>query len=194
MTGLRFSVLVWALGLGFLTTAAEARDLRLPAGTVIPIRLQTTHSSANSRLEERVLATVRQNVYVGGEVAIPAGSELRGHVVSARRPGRVKGQGYLAMDFDRLVVRGRTHEVGVRRLALLAPRSRGRDAKMIGGGTGAGAVIGAIADGKKGAVKGALIGGATGTGVVLSTRGKEAQMPAGSRWRVRLSQALVVER
>ena len=88
---------------------------------------------------------------------------------------------------------GKTYAVGTRRISLLAPETHGKDAKIIGGGTGAGALVGAIADGKSGAAKGALVGGGAGTGVVLATRGKEVSIPAGSRWRVRLARPLVVD-
>jgi hypothetical protein len=172
----------------------EARaDVRVPVGTVLPVRLQTTVSSAASNSEDRVVATVREDVRVRGKVAIPAGSELRGHVVSVRRSGRVKGRASVVVDFDRLAVRGRTYEIDTRRLTVVAPETHGRDAKVIGGGAGAGAIIGAIADGKGGAAKGALIGGAAGTGAVLGTRGKEVTMPAGSRWRLRLARPVVVD-
>ncbi|HEX6738963.1 MAG TPA: TrbI/VirB10 family protein [Vicinamibacteria bacterium] len=194
MRNFRFSVIA------ILTTAVlaagplQARaDVRVPAGTVIPVRFQTTVSSVSSGPEDRVIATVRDNVRVGGRVAIPAGSELRGHVVSAQRSGRVKGRAAVSVDFNRLTVRGRTYDIDTRQLTVVAPDSHGRDAKVVGGGAGAGAIIGAIADGKEGAVKGALIGGAAGTGVVLGTRGKEVRMPAGSRWRLRLAQSFVVD-
>ena len=67
-----------ALVTGLLAAAvADARDdLRTPAGTIIPVRFQTSHSSRTSPSEERVVATVRQDVRVGGQVAIPAGSAL----------------------------------------------------------------------------------------------------------------------
>ena len=74
----------------------------------------------------------------------------------------------------------------------MADDSHGKDAKIIGGGAGAGAILGAILDGKEGAAKGALIGAGTGTGVVLGTRGKEVGLGRGARWRVRLAQPLVV--
>jgi hypothetical protein len=41
-------------------------------------------------------------------------------------------------------------------------------------------VIGGILGGGDGAAKGAAIGGGAGTGVVLSTRGKEVTLPAGT--------------
>jgi len=159
----------------FAADAAAARQL--PAGAAIPVTLETTVSSATSHPEDRVDAKVRADVLSGGKVVIPAGSELRGHVVSARRSGKVKGRAYLS-----------TRRIGVR-----GQPSHGRDAKIIGGGAGAGAVVGALVDGKGGAAKGALVGAGAGTGAVLATRGKEVTFPAGSHWRVRLLKPLELE-
>ena len=172
-----------------------AREATLPAGTVLPVRFETTISSASSRPEDKVLAVVRENVLDDdGSIVIPAGSELRGRVVSARRAGKVKGRSYLAVSFDSVEVNGRVHHVSTNRLGVQGRSGAKKDAAIIGGGTGAGALVGAIADGKGGAAKGALIGGATGTGVVLATRGPEVVIPAGARYRVRLADSLVVRR
>ena len=58
----------------------------------------------------------------------------------------------------------------------------------IGIGAGAGAIVGAIVDGKKGAGIGALIGGAAGTGVVLTNTGKQVELGTGTRVSVRVTQ------
>ena len=173
-------------------TPVRAASGTLPAGTVLPVTFETTVSSATSHPEEKVLARLRQPVRVG-EVTLPEGSELRGHVISVRRSGKVKGRASLSLAFTQLIANGKTYAMGTRRISLLAPETHGKDAKIIGGGAGAGALIGAIADGKSGAAKGALVGGGAGTGVVLATRGKEVSIPAGSRWRVRLVRPLVVD-
>jgi hypothetical protein len=175
-----------ALAASIASSSAFA-DPPVPAGTVLPVRFTTSVSSASSRVEDRVLAVVRQDVRRNGRVVIPAGSELRGHVVSVRRPGKVKGRAYLAVRFDELEVDGRRYRIGTRTLAREAPPDHGRDAKIIGGTTGAGALIGGLADGRSGAAKGALIGGAAGTGVVLTNRGKQVAFPAGARYRLRLT-------
>jgi hypothetical protein len=180
------SAAVLLLGTGLAQAAS------LPAGTGIPVRFETSHSSATSRPEERVVATVREDVRSGGQVVLPAGTELRGHVLSVRRSGRVKGRGYLSMRFTEAQINGRTYHISTQRISLLARATHKKDAAIIGGGTGAGAIIGAIADGKSGAVKGGLVGAGAGTGVVLGTRGKEVSLGAGARWRVRLSERLVV--
>jgi hypothetical protein len=172
-------------------SSAEAA-VTLPAGTALPVRFETTVSSATSRAEDRVVAVVRENVQQGGRVVIPAGSEVKGRVVSARRSGKVKGRAYLAVSFDTVEIGGRPHRIVAHRIAALAPKGTKKDAALIGGGAGAGALVGALADGKGGAAKGALIGGAAGTGAVLSTRGREVAFPSGSRYRVRLTQPLVI--
>ena len=186
------SVLLLVLPLALGAARVQAASHTLPAGTVLPVTFETTVSSATSRPEEKVLARLREPVRVGA-VVLPEGSELRGHVISVRRSGKVKGRASLSLAFTQLVASGKTYAVGTRRISLLAPETHGKDAKIIGGGAGAGALIGAIADGKSGAAKGALVGGGAGTGVVLATRGKEVSIPAGSRWRVRLVRPLVVD-
>jgi hypothetical protein len=61
---------------------------------------------------------------------------------------------------------------------------------MVGGGGAAGAILGALVDGKKGMVRGALIGAAAGGGAALATKGREIELPAGSRWKVRIRETV----
>lgn len=173
--------------------AAPAAAKSLPAETSIPVTLETTVSSASNHPEDRVDATVRANVISNGKVVIPAGSELRGHVVTVRRSGKVSGRAYLSMSFSELKMNGKTYRISAYRLAKQAPATHGKDAKVIGGSTAAGAVVGAIVDGGSGAAKGAAVGAGAGTGVVLATRGEEVTFASGSRWRVRLSKPLEID-
>ena len=179
--------------LAIAPVVAARADTRLPAGTALPVTFETTVSSVTSNAEDKVLAKVRADVLSGGRVVVPAGSELRGHVISARRSGKVKGRAYLSLRFTELSIGRKTYAISTGRISRLAPPTHGRDAKVIGGGAAAGALVGAIADGKKGAGVGALVGGGAGTGVVLATRGKEVTLPAGARWRVRLLKPLIVD-
>ncbi len=192
MAPLSRGVVLLVLPLALGAARVQAATHTLPIGTVLPVTFETTVSSATSRAEEKVLARLREPVRVGG-ATLPEGSELRGHVISVRRSGKVKGRAALSLAFTQLVAGGKTYTLGARRISLLAPETHGKDARIIGGGAGAGAVVGAIVDGKSGAAKGALVGGGAGTGVVLATRGKEVSIPAGSRWRVRLARPLVVD-
>lgn len=158
----------------------------LPEGTVLAAKLETSLSSANSKEGDAILARLSEDVKVGEKVVLKEGTELRGRVVAASPSGRVKGRAHLAIDFDRIVVGGKEHEAALRAVDITAESSKGKDAKIIGGGAGAGLIIGAIVDGKKGAAIGTAVGAAAGTGAVLATRGKEVELPSGTLLRLRV--------
>jgi len=88
---------------------------------------------------------------------------------------------------DTLVLEGKQHSIATRPIDITAANSHKRDAVIIGIGVGAGAIVGGIVDGKKGAGIGGLIGGATGTGLVLTNKGKEVELGTGTRVTVRLT-------
>lgn len=163
---------------------AAAPPVVLTEGSKLTLRFENALSSATSQSGDAVTARVESAVDPAGRVALPGGTVLRGRVVDARRAGRVKGRARVSVDFDRIVVRGRTHEIDASAITVEAPDDHGRDAKIVGGAAAAGAIIGAIKDGKEGFAKGALIGGAGGTGAVLVTRGRDVKIPAGTRFTV----------
>ncbi|MBK5298599.1 MAG: hypothetical protein JJE40_15710 [Vicinamibacteria bacterium] len=59
-------------------------------------------------------------------------------------------------------------------------------------GAAVGAILGAIVGGGKGADVGTAVGGGAGTGMVLTTRGDEVRLAAGTPVTVRLSEALTM--
>src|SRR5690349_19237225 len=61
-------------------SASEWRDVKVPAGTMLPIVLETSVSSDTSRVEERVDARVSSAVTVHGVTVVPEGSGVRGVV------------------------------------------------------------------------------------------------------------------
>jgi len=162
----------------------------LGPGTELTLVLETPLSSVASQVGDRVTARVERAVGEDGRVRLPGGTVLTGKVVESVRAGKVKGRARLGVDFDRIKVRGRSYALDTSVLRVEAGDSRKRDAKVVGGGAAAGAVVGAVLGGKKGAGKGALLGAGTGAGVVLATRGDEVEMPAGSRWKVRVGSPL----
>jgi len=157
----------------------------VPEGATLPLVLETAISSATSRSGDLVVARLAADVRVGEKVVVPAGTEVRGLVTAAVPSGRVKGLARLA--FDTLVLKGKEHSIGTKPVDITAANSHKRDAVIIGIGVGAGAIVGGIVDGKKGAGIGGLIGGATGTGLVLTNKGKEVELGTGTRVTVRLT-------
>jgi hypothetical protein len=172
----------------------EYREVTVPAGTILPVELTTTVASDSSNVEDAVRGTLRRPVTVNGVQALPAGTIVLGHVTAVERAGRMKGRARVAFRFTAMDPPGDGQRVAIRTdaVATQAPATKKHDAAKIGGGAAGGAVVGGILGGGDGAAKGAAIGGAAGTGVVLSTRGKEVRMGPGAPVSVRLAGAVTV--
>lgn len=156
------------------------REVTLPAGTTLPLDLQTAVASDTSQVEDAVRGTLRRAITVHGSQVLPAGTEVVGAVTRVERSGRVKGRARFAFRFTSLEHAGERYNIRTEPVARIAPATKGEDATKIGIGAGAGAAIGALLGGGGGAAKGAAIGGAAGTGVVLATRGKEVELASGA--------------
>jgi hypothetical protein len=170
---------------------APYREVRIPAGTKIGVRLNTGVSSSASRVEQPVDATVIAPLRIGGAQVIPAGSRVKGDVVAAQRSGKVKGRARLAIRFRTLTVGSEAYPIAAQ-VSRVAPATKAKDAETIGIPAAGGAVVGALIGGKKGAAIGAAAGGGAGTAVVLSTPGKEVSLPRGSVVALRLQKAVTV--
>jgi hypothetical protein len=172
----------------------EFRQVTVPAGTVLPVVLRTAVGSATSNVEDPVRGTLSRAITIDGVEAVPAGSVVAGAVTEAARSARVKGRARVAFRFSSLDTPGDAERLTIRTASVVreAEATKKKDAATIGGGAAAGAVIGGIVGGGDGAAKGAAIGGGAGTGVVLSTRGKEVSLPAGTSISVKLTEPLTV--
>ena len=170
--------------------APTPRPRVVAAGTALPIVLKATLSTKSARPEDAVVAELAEEGVVDGDVLLPAGSEVSGHVVTALRSGRVKGRARLVVSFGLIRAAGRTFRIDATGFDVTAGSSAGKDAKIAGGATAAGLIIGAIAGGGSGALKGGLIGGGAGGAAVLATRGVEVELPAGSRYKIELRKSL----
>jgi type IV secretory pathway VirB10-like protein len=171
---------------------ANRDRLTIPAGTELQLVLESGLSSATSHVGEPVTARVARATSPDGRVLLPGGTVLKGRVYRADAAGRVKGKSRLAVDFDRIVVRGVEHRLDTTAIDVEGPDSHGRDAAIIGGSTVGGAIIGGILGGGGGAKKGAVVGAVGGTGAVLATRGKDVEIPAGSNWTVRVKERVAL--
>jgi hypothetical protein len=172
--------------------APRYREITLPQGTTLPLRLRSAVASDTSRVEDAVRAELREAVVVNGATVLPAGTELAGVVTEAERSGRVKGRARVGYRFNTLTYDGERYDIATAPLAHEAEATKGEDATKIAVGAGAGAAIGAILGGGDGAAKGAAIGGAAGTGAVLATRGEEIRLGPGASVTTRLTAPLTI--
>src|SRR5437660_5849851 len=84
----------------------KTREITLPAGTHLPIVLDTTVGSDISTIEQPVHAHLSRAVTLQGTTVLPEGSQLSGVVTDAKRSGKVKGLAHIAVRFDTLAVSG----------------------------------------------------------------------------------------
>jgi hypothetical protein len=170
----------------------EYREVTIPAGTILPLRLTSSVASDTSGLEDAVHAQLRRTVTVRGFGALPAGSAVSGYVTEAKESAKVKGRARLGFRFNTVTARGESYRVSTSSVVRQAPGTKKKDAAKIAIPAGVGAIIGGIADGKKGAAIGTAVGGGAGTGVVLATRGQEVRLGRGAIVSVRLLKPLTV--
>jgi hypothetical protein len=179
-----------------LTAASLAadRDVTIPAGTVLRLRIDRGFGSDISRVEDPVTATLARAVVVGGRTVLSVGSVASGYVSEATRPGKVKGRGRVAVRFTSINSGSRreSYAIETRSWVAVAPATKKKDALTIGVPAAGGAVVGALIDGKKGAAIGSAVGGGAGTAVVLTTRGKDVRIGRGATLAVRLAAPLTI--
>ena len=194
-----FAISCLVVGLApFAAGAAPAPDIpkerTIPAGTSLSVVLDTRVGSDISHVEQPVRGHLSRAVVIAGQPVLPQGTSLSGVVTSATRSARVKGRAQITLRFNALTPRGTDDRYRIQTAAIgrTAAATKRRDALEIAGPAAGGAIIGALAGGKKGALIGSAVGGGAGTAVVLSTRGKEVHLAKGVPLRLRLTAPLTV--
>jgi hypothetical protein len=167
----------------------EARvphTVTLGEGTLLPVRIGETLSSARHQPGDTFLATLTAPLVIDGFIIAERGARLEGRVVEA-------GASHLGISVVRLATAdGQNIRIRTQPFVRDAASSTATDAAKIGGGAAIGAIIGAIAGGGKGAAIGAGAGGAVGAGDVLLTHGQAAEIKVETRVSFRVQQSVSI--
>lgn len=174
---------------------APVQAITVASGTKIPLTLKQGITTKSARPGDPVYAQTAFPITADNQIVIPAGTFVQGEVQRVVRPGRVKGRAELQMSFTSMIfpngytvmlpgavqnTPGSTsNSMKGKEGTIQGDSSKGKDVGTVVGATAPGALIGALADGGKGAAIGAASGGVLGLATVLLTRGPEVTLGTG---------------
>ena len=161
---------------------------KLPAGTPITMRLQSTISSKSSHTGDRFEGVLDEPIVIDTQTVVPRGATLTGRVLAAKSSGRLHDPGYLRITLVSMNVQSKPVEIETSSIFVKGGSHKNRNLAMIGGGGAGGALIGGLAGGGSGALIGTALGAAGGTGVAYGTGKKDVVFEAERRLTFRLAQ------
>lgn len=171
--------------------APAMQPVVVPSGTAVAVSVSETLSASRNNAGDGFSGVLAEPLTSqDGSTVFPRGTQVSGVVSAAKGRGRFKGAGDLAIELT---------SIGGMRVSTdeyeKAQAGKGRrTAEMIGGGGGAGALIGGLAGGGKGALIGGLLGAGAGTAGAAYTGNKDVVIPAESIVRFHLTAPLSVGR
>jgi hypothetical protein len=161
-----------------LTTALLTAAQSIPAGTRLTVRIDSQVSSKTAQAGDRFNANLTHDLVVNGQTIAKAGAPARGKVTYVKPSGRLHAPGELTLRLTSVEVNGKFLPLSTSAFHAKGKSHGKSNAIKIGGGTAAGAVLGAMFAGPKGALIGAAAGGAAGTGLAAATGKEEAVVHA----------------
>jgi BON domain len=156
----------------------SSKKLIIDQGTQIAVRLIDPIDTSKNQTGDTFHATLNAPLTSDGEVAVPAGTELTGHIVDLKNASKFSGQSLIVLQLDSVSSGSQIYNLHTDQYRKEGS-SRGKNtAEKVGGGAVLGSIIGAIAGGGKGAAIGGAAGAGAGGGVQAAGKSQEIKLPS----------------
>ncbi len=180
-----------------LATTAAQPVRAIQAGTLLTFEVREDVSTSSHDVGDSFSLVLLDAAAGTAGAALSAGTSARGLVTASHSSSGPEDQSILGLRVTSVEADGSQKPiVGEAQSADIETSTRDsgtRTAATIATGTAAGAIVGQILGrDTRSTVTGAAVGTAVGVGVALTTRGGQAELPAGSRIVVRLSEDLIL--
>jgi len=161
-----------------VTPPPPPRKVTVPLGTSMAIRLLDPIDSEKAQPGQTFRGTLDSPLPTDGDVAVPSGYDVKGHIVDVKSAGKFAGQSLLVLQLDSISVSGKLYGLEADPYRREGKNRTTNTAKKVGAGAVIGAIIGGIAGGGKGAGIGAAAGGGVGGGVQAAGKGQQIILPS----------------
>ena len=176
-----------------VTLTPRPTTVIVPAGTTLSVRLVNGIDTGTTPEGSSFEATLASPLVVNGTEVAPVGSTAMGTVTHVVSSGRLSKPAELALTLTSLTPQGGGKvPISTNTWSTKGESHKKRNIEMMGGGAVGGALIGAIAGGKKGAAIGTLVGGGGGTALAAGTGKKEIRLASETKLSFTLSQAITL--
>ena len=156
----------------------EPKDVEIPAGTTIRVRMIDPVNSSVNKTGEVFHASLEYPIVVDNEPVVPKGADVYIRLTRASSAGSVSGRSELHLELLKLDYAGRSYALVSSTSSVVGGSKAKKTATSVGAGAVIGSIIGAIAGGGRGAAIGAGVGAAGGGVYAASTRGEQVKVPA----------------
>jgi hypothetical protein len=143
-----------------------------------------------AHLGQTFRASVDEPVLVNGQTIIPRGADAVVKLVEDQQSGKFEGKTVLTLALTDITINGQTIDTTTGNVSQASGSRGARTAKVVGGTTALGAIIGALAGGGRGAAIGAASGAAVGGGAEILTKGQQVKIPSETRLNFTLQQPI----
>jgi hypothetical protein len=169
------------------------RNITLPAGVSIPVRITQTLDSATTQQGDKFTGVVASDIVQDGMVVLAQGTPVTGHVDEVQDAAHFKGSSLLTISLSTINRKGERMEVATEPYSKQGEGRGKNTAEKVGGGAAVGAILGGIFGGGKGAAIGSVAGAGVGAGAQGVTRGQQVQIPSETIVRFRLTNPILVK-